>query len=315
MALSIPLAQSWCAVDRRLRRAWPLIDRGLHRSMAVPPLGILLLVGCAEPERTLRGRVAEDSWETLAPSDVQVRVGRAGEGTEPSLVLAQNGVEKAAGTAAAGSRLPIVVGGVACELVVDATFEDSSTDYRPSMGIEPGVPKPQPRDLETRSWRGVIVTLGCGDEPVPGSDASLRGARPWPALLSGLPGLALGFVAGLSIRPQEGDTRLARAFALGLLALAAAMAAAGAAFQAIYALTYGALFVAWAVAGMLGGRLAEPRGRHTSAAWTLAALAGPLLVVAWRSRWGPGMPIAALAMGGALAAVAVVIAVSLEPTY
>ena len=82
-----------------------------------------------------------------------------------------------------------------------------------------------------------------------------------------------------------------------------------------YAITYGILFGAWAIAGIVGGRLAEPGGRHTAASWTVAAVAAPIGVAALLPLWGVGGPILALLAGGVLATIALIVAVSIKPTY
>ncbi|MEZ4399168.1 MAG: hypothetical protein R3B06_04070 [Kofleriaceae bacterium] len=281
--------------------------------MIVIALALVTVASCGKPDRTVRRRVAENSWETLKPTDVQVRLGPPGDAM---LALAQGGEVKARGPAAVGSAIPITVDDVACAVTVDAPFEDASTDYRPSLSVEPGAPKPMPRDLQTQTWHGFIVTLACGAEPVPGSDASLRGARSLPSLPWGLPALVLGFICGLYARPDRLDgARMSRAGTFGILALIAAGVCAKAMLQDAYVITYGILFGAWAIAGIVGGRLAEPRGRHTSAAWTAGAVVGPAVLAVVMPLWGPGVPILALLAGGVLAAIGTVIAVSIKPTY
>ena len=89
-----------------------------------------------------------------------------------------------------GSRLPVTIDDQPCELVIKNTFEDTSVRVRPSMDrTSPGAPKVQNRDLQTRTLRGLTVELVSAAGPVPGSDASLRGARSLPSLPWGLPAL------------------------------------------------------------------------------------------------------------------------------
>ena len=110
-----------------------------------------------------------------------------------------------------------------CEVVVRNTYEETSTRVRPSMDRGPGAPKPQTRDLQTRTYRGLTVELRSAAGPVPGSDAALRGARSLPSLPWGLPGLILGVICGLLARPEGRDgARMARSGTFGILALIAA---------------------------------------------------------------------------------------------
>ncbi len=273
-----------------------------------------LMAGCGKPARTIETQVSEDSWRTIPGTDVQLRLGPLAGG---ELALAMRDKVVAQGPAAIGTRLPVTIDDQPCEVVVKNTFESTSTRVRPSMDRDsPGAPKVQNRDLQTRTLRGLTVELVSAAGPVPGSDASLRGARSLPSLPWGVPALILGLICGLLARPDGLDgARMAKAGTFGILALIAAGVCASAMLDGGYAITYGILFGAWGIAGIVGGRLAEPEGRHTAASWTVAAVAAPFGVAALMPMWGIGGPILALIAGGVLAAIALIVAVSIKPTY
>ena len=270
--------------------------------------------GCGKPAPTIEAQVGDDSWHTIPGTEVQLRLGPAATG---ELAVAVRDRVIARGPSAIGTRLPVTIDGQPCEVVVNNTFESTSTQVRPSMDrTSPGAPRVQDRDLQTRTLRGVTVELVSAAGPVPGSDASLRGARSLPSLPWGLPALVLGFICGLLARPQGLDgARSFKAGIVGIVGLLGAGLLASAMLDGGYAITYGILFGGWAVAGIVGGRLAEPGGRHTAASWTAAAVGAPFAVATLLPTWGVGGPILALIAGGALATIALVVAVSMKPTY
>jgi len=273
-----------------------------------------LAAGCGKPARTIETQISEDAWRTIPGTDVQLRLGPLDSG---ELAIAIRDQVVAHGPPTIGTRLPVTIDDQACELVIKNTFEDTSVRVRPSMDrTSPGAPKVQNRDLQTRTLRGLTVELVSAAGPVPGSDASLRGARSLPSLPWGVPALILGLICGLLARPDGLDgARMAKAGTFGILALIGAGVCAAAMLDGGYAITYGILFGAWGVAGIVGGRLAEPEGRHTAASWTIAAVAAPFGVAALMPMWGIGGPILALIAGGVLAAIALIVAVSIKPTY
>ena len=222
----------------------------------------LVLVGCGNPGATIVTQVGEDSWQTFKPTDVQVRLGPAGG----ELAVARNDEVLARGPATVGTTLPVTIDDLACTVLARNVYEGTITGYRPSLKRDPGDPTPHNRDLVTRSLRGLTVELRCAGAPVPGSDASFHGARSLPSLPWGLPGLVLGVICGLLARPQGRDgARMAKAGTFGILALIGAGVCAAAMLDGGYAITYGILFGAWGVAGIIGGRLAEPRANQVRA--------------------------------------------------
>lgn len=276
-------------------------------------LALLALHACGNPSTIIVTQVGEDSWSTMKPTDVQLRLGTLDGG---ELVIARGDKEIARGPAAKGTRLAVPMDDRACEAIATNTYESTSTGVRKSMRREPGDPKPQNRDLVATTIRGLTVELRCADGPTPGSDADDLGAKSRPSLPWGLPALVLGLICGLLARPDGRDgARMARSGTFGILAFIAAGVCASAMLEGAYAITYGILFGAWALAGIVGGRLAEPGGKHTAIAFTTFAVAGPwLLAVIW-PMWTIGAPILALLTGGVLGLIALVIAVSIKPTY
>ncbi|MBK9035046.1 MAG: hypothetical protein IPL61_27910 [Myxococcales bacterium] len=276
-------------------------------------LALVPVIGCGNPGSTIVTQVGEDSWRTLKPTDVQVRLGELDSG---ELALARKDQVIAHGPVTVGTTLPVTIDDLACAVLVRNTFEGTASGYRPSMNREPGQPAPHNRDRVNTTLRGLTLELRCADAPVPGTDASLRGARSLPSLPWGLPGLILGLICGLLARPQNRDgRRMEKAGTFGILSLIAAGVCAKAMLDDAYIVTYGVLFAAWAIAGIVGGRLAEPRGRHTAAAFTITALLVPFAFTLLWPLWTIGAPIVALLAGAALALTALVIAVSIKPTY
>ena len=276
-------------------------------------LFMLVLFGCGDPSSILITQVGEDSWSTMKPTDVQLRLGKLDGG---ELVIARGGKEIARGPAAKGTRLAVPMDDRACEVIATNTYESTSTGVRPSMRRQPGDPKPQTRDLVSTTLRGLTVELRCADGPTPGSDADDLGAKSRPSLPWGLPALILGLICGLLARPDGRDgARMAKSGTFGILAFIAAGVCASAMMEGAYAITYGILFGAWALAGIVGGRLAEPGGKHTAAAFTVFAVAGPWILAAIWPMWTIGAPILALLTGGVAGLIALVVAVSIKPTY
>ena len=138
--------------------------------------------------------------------------------------------------------------------------------------------------------------------------------------VTAIPDKALaGLVGGLSLpggrcHRARSTSRVGHAV-VGVLALIGAGVRAAAMFDGVYAITCGILFGSWAIAGIVGGRLAEPRGLHTAASWMAAAVSALLGVAALLPMWDIGGPILALIAGGVLATIALVVAVSIKPTY
>lgn len=272
----------------------------------------VMVLGCGKPAATIVTQVGEDQWRTFPGTDLQLRLDRL-DGT---LQVALRDKVLASGPAKVGTALAVTIDDQPCEVVVRNTYQDTSTGVRPSMDRGPGAPTPQNRDRQTRTYQGLTVELRSTAGPVPGSDASLRGARSLPSLPWGLPALILGLICGLLARPDGRDgARMARSGTFGILALIAAGVCASAMLQDAYAITYGILFGAWAIAGIVAGRLAEPGGTHTAATFGVLAVATPFALAAARPAWGMGMPILAVLAAGVLAIIGLVIAVSIKPTY
>lgn len=291
----------------------------IHHARVIAPLRLLfacalalVLIGCGKPSPTIEAQVGDDQWRRFPGTDLELRL----DHVDGTLQVALRDKVLASGPAKVGTTLAITLDDQPCEVVVQNTYQDTSTRVRPSLDRGPGAPKPQSRDLQTRTYQGLTVLLRSSAGPVPGSDAFLRGARALPSLPWGLPGLILGLICGLLARPEGRDgARMARAGTFGILALIAAGVCASAMLQGAYAVTYGILFGAWAIAGIIGGRLAEPRGKHTAATFTILAVATPFALAAARPAWGVGLPIVALLAAGVLAVIGLVIAVSIKPTY
>ena len=119
-------------------------------------LFVLVLFGCGDPSGIIITQVGEDSWSTMKPTDVQLRLGKLDGG---ELVIARGDKEIARGPAAKGTRIPVTMDDRACEVLATNTYESTSTGVRQSMRRQPGDPKPQTRDLVSTTLRGLTVEV------------------------------------------------------------------------------------------------------------------------------------------------------------
>jgi hypothetical protein len=271
----------------------------------VPLLVVLLGYGCGRPASTVQSRVGENTTSRLLPTDLSIELGAI----DGPVTITRDKAVVATGASLKGTTIAVTVEDVPCVLDVLGQTHDTDSDYRA------GAERPTAKDLRSRTLGGLIVKLRCPSGPVPGTEATLRGAHSLPALPWSLPGLILGIIAGLYARPQRRDSkRMERTGTFAILAVIAGGVCAQAMFDSPYSLPLGILFVALAIAGVVGGRLAEPTRRHAALAWTLAAMIGPVVIAVLLPMWNSSAPIGALLAGGALAAAAYVVAVTIKPT-
>lgn len=258
----------------------------------------LLLVGCAA-ETVVVDYVGEDSWSTPAGIPLQLRVSKLDQpNTITAVALPASSAESPTGPADEGTRLPVTLDGVACEVTVLGRTSATVTTSRPDTEIRRTTP------AGTRTLRGLTVRISCGDQPVPGSDASRRGAHArsgvvWAALF-----LLLGIVAG-ALADKD---RTVAAVLVGALALVGGVVLGVILFEDLFRVTYALLFVGHGLAGIIAMR-------GDSGALRVATIAGavigtaiaPLLWPVWTA-FGPMCAI----LFGAGAAVIGMVAVVLK---
>lgn len=266
---------------------------------------LLVLVGCTAGD-AWTGYVGEDSWSTLPQTPLQLRVSkfdRTHPGTITAVGLPPIASEAPTGPAVEGTRLDLSIQGVACVLVVEARVSEQVEKWRSDKERR----RAPSASAGTREMRGLVVSVTCPGQALPGTDASQLGARSrtgtlWAALF-----LVLGVAAGaLARRAKDED--------IAGLGLGAVIAIAGAVFgyvmfQGLFCLTYAILVAAHGLAGIFAMR-ADSRWLRVAAIGGLAigTAIAPLLWPLW-SGFGP---ICALLFGAGVAVIGLVVVVSLE---
>lgn len=270
-------------------------------TVVVRALVLLVAVSACAADPTWRGHAAEDSWTTPPGVPLQLRVSRLeGPGTITAVTLPARSAESPSGPAVAGTRLSVTLDGIACEVAVTGRSTELVSRTRPASEE---VRRPSTA-AGTRELTFVAVELACDGQAVPGTDASSRGARSRRGIAWALLPLALAVIAGELAR--RGRTALAVALGAGALLGGAALAIGW--FEGTFRVTYAVLYAGLATAGLIGmrGDSWQLRAALIGGA-VIGAVIAPLLWPLWV---GLG-PIAALgfaAVGGALGAVAAVLA-------
>lgn len=259
----------------------------------------LVLVGCAA-ETVVFEHVSEDSWNTKVGIPLQLRVSKLDNpNTITAVALPASSAESPTGPADVGTRLPVTLDGVACEVDVLGRTSTTVSKSRPDTEV-------RRTDLAgTRTLRGLTVRISCGDQPVPGTDASHRGAHSrsgvvWAALF-----LVLGIVAG-ALADKD---KTAAAVLVGAVALVGGAVFGLIMFEGLFRVTYALLFVGHALAGILAMR-------GDSIALRVATIAGALIGTAiapllWPV-WTAFGPICALLFGAGVAVIGMVAVVLKE---
>jgi hypothetical protein len=204
------------------------------------------LSACGPPDATVTARVPDDAWRTLAPSRVQVRH-RAG-----TLTVALADVEVAHGSDESGARIAFSLP-PACAVTVVDRYVESDTDYRASSRQQ------RTTDLVERTYRGIVVKLAC-DGPVPGTDASLRGANR-TTLLWGLPAFVLAILAGVLAHRDKALPFVGSALA----SIVAAIVSPIIVCDGFYIVKYAVVFLAAAAVGYLATRVILVLGKRSPA--------------------------------------------------
>lgn len=275
-------------------------------------LALALGAGCSAPS-TIPGYVGEDSWETIDPIGVQLRLGKLDRQGEQggTVAIAVRDQVVASGAAQAGTALPVTIEGEACAVHVVGTYSFDDTSER---RVHPRAKRPGGPPVVGRTYRGLDVEVRCASGPVPGSPASRRGANPRRSMAAMLPIGALGALAGSFARgDRKRGERIGTAFLIFLAAIGAAIAIAFTLFDGGFRLPLGLVGAGAAIAGLIGGRLWQRKRPHVSYAWGAGAIAGALPIVVLSPAWSYGGPLAALACAAGGAIVASVIAVLIKP--
>ncbi len=261
---------------------------------------LLFLVGCTA-ETVVFEWVGEDSWSTPPSIPVQLRVSTFDHNTITAVAQPATAAESPTGKAEAGTRLPITLDGVACEVNV---LGRTSTTVEKSRSAAEERRAPN-ASAGTRELRGLTVRIDCGGRPIPGTDASHRGARSrtstlWVALF-----LALGIAAGAL---ANRDTTVA-AVLVGAIALVGGAVFGLVMFEDLFRVTYALLFVGHGLAGIIAMR-------GDSVALRVATIAGAVIGTAiapllW-PLWTAFGPICALVFGAGVAVIGMVAVVLKE---
>lgn len=266
---------------------------------------LLVLVGCTAGD-AWTGYVGEDSWSTLPQTPLQLRVSkfdRTHPGTITAVGLPPIASEAPVGPAVEGTKLPLSIQGVACELVVEARVSEQVEKWR-SDNERRRAPS---ASAGTRELRGLVVSVACPGQPLPGTDASLAGARSristlWAALF-----LVLGLAAGALATPAKDED--VAGLGLGVLLAIAGAVFGYVMFQGLFCLSYAILFAAHGLAGIFAMR-ADSRWFRVAAIGGLA-IGTAIAPLVW-PLWSGFGPICALLFGAGVAVIGLVVVVSIE---
>ena len=252
-----------------------------------------VLVGCAA-ETVVFDHVGEDSWSTPPGLPLQLRVSKFDKpNTITAVALPASSAESPSGPADAGTRLPVTLDGVACEVNVLGRTSDTVTKSRPDTDVRRTTP------AGTRTLRGLTVRISCGDQPVPGTDASQRGAHSRTSTLWAAVFLVLGIAAG-ALADKD---KTAAAVLVGAVALVGGAVFGLVIFEGLFRVTYALLFVGHALAGIIGMRGDTTLLRIASLSGAaLGTAIAPLLWPVWN---GFG-PICAILFGAGVAVIGMV---------
>jgi hypothetical protein len=208
-----------------------------------------------------------------------------------------------------GATMPVPFEGRDCALAVVGTStvrEDSPKNDRAK----------RTSDLRFREYKAAELELRCVDGPAPGAAGTQRGGNPRKALVWILPGIVLGFLAGLLIdrakQPEAGNGATLAALAMAVVAVGAAVGLAFVMFAGWYKLSLGALMLVVTGAAMLAG--AQWRVHPmASVAGVLAPVVGAVGFGARLSAWTYAAPLAALGVAAGVWLVATIIVLSIWP--
>lgn len=256
-------------------------------------------VACAActAEHQWSGYVADDSWLTPPGIPLSLRVSKPDQHTITAVALPASAAESPSGPAVAGTRLSVTLDGVACEVSV---LGRSTMTVERSRSTAEEVRRPN-TPAGTRELRGLDVLVRCGDQPVPGTDASLRGARsrhalPWAALI-----FALAIATGELARRR----RLSIAITLGAIVFAGSVVLGFVLFDGLYKVNYMMLFVALGVIGIVAMRGDTPALRiAVIVGAAIGCVIAPLIWPLWNG-FGPIMALIFVVLCAAIGAAGV----------
>jgi hypothetical protein len=208
-----------------------------------------------------------------------------------------------------GATLAVPFEGRECELAVVGTStvrEDNPRNDRTKRSS----------DLRFREYKAAELELRCKDGPAPGAASTVRGGNPRKALVWIVPGIVLGFLAGLLIytakQPGSGNGKTLAALALSVVAVGAAVAIAFVMFSGWFRLSLGALMLVLTGAAMLAG--AQWRVHPmASIAGVLAPVVGAVAFGARLTAWSFAAPLAALGVAAGVWLVATIVVLSIWP--
>jgi hypothetical protein len=209
-----------------------------------------------------------------------------------------------------GATIAVPFEGRDCELTVVGTSTVREDDPRNDRAKRTS-------DLRFREYKGAEVELRCADGPAPGAAGTQRGGNPRRALVWIVPGIVLGFLAGLLIGAPRNEKKETALTALGALALVAAAIAAPVVialvmFDGWFKLSLGALMVVLMGAAMLAGKQWRVHP-IASVAGVVASVAGAVGFGVRLTAWSYAAPIAALGVAAGAWVVATIVVLSIWP--
>lgn len=205
---------------------------------------LIALVGCAA-DTVVFAYVGEDSWSTPPGVPLQLRVSKLDQpNTITAVALPAVASEAPTGPAQAGTTLPVAIEGVACEVRVLGRTSDTVEKSRPDTEVRRTTP------AGTRTIRGLTVRIGCGDQPVPGTDAAIRGGHSRSSTIWAAVFLILGIIAG-ALADKDKDVA---AWLVGIVAVIGGAVFGFVMFEGLFTVTYALLFAGHALAGIIAMR-------------------------------------------------------------
>ncbi len=260
---------------------------------------LLALAACSASPRWY-GYAGEDSWTTPPGIPLQLRVSKYGNdlaGTVTAVALPATASESPTGPAVAGTRLPVTLDGVACEVSVLGRTTDT-VERSQSAAEEKRRPH---QSAGTRDLQSLSIMIACGDQPVPGTDASWRGARsrhslPWAALI---------FVIACAAGELARRRRLWIPIGIGATAFAGSIALSLVLFDGLFKVTYMILFAGLGLIGMVAMRGDTVAMRIAIIVGTIAGAVSATLIWPLWNGFGPIVALVFAVLAGAIGAIGV----------
>jgi hypothetical protein len=246
--------------------------------------GVVLAAGCGVPDGGAQ-LVLSVTPGDQALRDEPALVGRYDPGTA-ELAVRHADQEVARGPTAAGEVLRFAAAGRRYELAFAGVQAETECEDRTRSKTA------NHRDVKCREYTSLPARLTSPDGPLPGSTPTLRGAQSRRFLVTALPGLLAGALAGRAAFASIGVGIL-----LVLATIAGGCAIGWYGFDGAFAVTYALAFLVYAAAGLFAAISWRENSRSAAISLALGPALGAAAVVAAMPLWSEGSPLVAVAAG------------------